>query len=106
MADNRGDSKLGTKAFAVLRKYFTELLDIPPEEICDFLYGEEVIGLEGLEHASNKQLSSKERARKLVVSLKRASKRDHEHFEHFCDYLIERNPSLGYQDIGKKMKGE
>ena len=100
------DSKLGTKAFAVLRKYFTQLLDIPPEEICDFLYGEEVIGLEELEHASNKHFTSRDRTRKLVISLKIAAKRNHEHFEHFCDYLIEKNTSLGCREIGKRMKGE
>lgn len=100
------DSKLGTKAFAVLKRYFTKLLDIPPEGICDFLYEEDVISLEELEYASNKQFTSRDRTRKLVVSLKRASKRDHEHFEHFCDYLIEGNTSLGYREIGKMMKGE
>ena len=102
-----GDSeKLGAKAFAILKKNFTKLLDIPPEEICDFLYGDDIITLEDLEHAANKHHGSKERCRKLIVSLKRSAKRDHKHFERFCDYLIKEKPSLGYSDIATAMKGK
>ena len=105
MAD-RESEKLGVKAFSVLKKGFTKLLDLPPGEICDFLYADDVITLEELENATNKHHSTKDRCRKLIVSLKRAAKRDHEHFERFCDYLIKENPSLGYSTMAAAMKGK
>ena len=95
----------GTTAYLVIKRHFTRILDISPEEITDFLYSDGVITLNDLEHATNKLYTSKDRTRKLIMSLQKAVKRNHEHFEHFCDYLIENKPALGYSEIAQTMKG-
>ena len=95
----------GTTAYLVLKRHFTRLLDIPPGEIADFLYSDSVITLNDLEHATNQLFTSKDRTRKLLMSLQKAVKRNHEHLEHFCDFLIERNPALGYSEIAHTIKG-
>ena len=99
------ESKLGSKAFSVLKRHFTKLLDISPDGICDFLFSDDVITMEELERATNKQFTSKDRTRKLIMSLNKATKRDHGHFERFCDFLIQ-EVSLGYSEIAETMKGE
>lgn len=95
----------GTTAYLVIKRHFTRILDISPEEIADFLFSDGVITLNDLEHAANKLFTSKDRTRKLIMSLQKAVKRNHEHFERFCDFLIERKPALGYSEIAKMMKG-
>ena len=95
-----------TIAYQVLKRNFPKLLDIPPEEVCDFLYSDGVIGLEGLENASNKLLANKERTRKMMIALQKAVHNDHKHFERFCRHLEQESTSPGLTELGAELNGE
>lgn len=106
MAEKVSEKARLLAASTVLKKHFSRLLDIPPEEICDYLYEDHVITMDGLEKATNKLFTGRDRTRTMMMSLQKAVKRSCSHFERFCDYLISENPALGYSEIAQSMKGD
>lgn len=104
MADEKASLKRLT-AYQTLRRNFTKLLDITPEDVCDFLFSDGVITLEELENSTNKLLNGKDRTRKLMMALQKAAQNDHKYFERFCDYLEQSCVSPGLSELGKKLKG-
>ena len=106
MADEKVKQKCCSTAYQVLKKNFPKLLDIPPEEVCDFLFSDDVITMEGLDNATNKLLSNKERTRKMIMALQKAVQSDHRHFERFCDNLEQNYTSPGLSELGAKLNGK
>ena len=106
MADEKAKQKCCSTAYQVLKRNFPKLLDIPPEEVCDFLYSDDVITMEGLDNATNKFLSNKERTRKMMMALQKAVQSDHKHFEHLCANLEQKCDSPALSELGAKLKGE